>query len=206
VEWDGSSGGLAAGKCKVEWTVVCAPKLRGGQGFPNLEFTGFALRLRWEWLKRTRPDAVWSMLPSIQEKPVVAMFEASTTVVLGDGHSTRFWTDCWLSEGAISTFVRQGRRWVCDISGALSAAVLCDYVLLWERLEQVALHSPRQPTSSSGVGPTTVYTPRRLPIGPSLKARRSCLGQRKYGAHRHHQRLSFLLACPPWTLMDSGET
>jgi len=71
------------------------------------------------------------------------MFAASVSVTLGDGASARFWTDCWLPEGAISVIApdlfgavaRRARtrsvrnalhqsRWVLDITGALTAAVL----------------------------------------------------------------------------------
>jgi hypothetical protein len=125
-----------------------------------------------------------------------------------------FWTACWLPEGAISSFApslatRARGRSVHEAlqgdNGYVTSQELsqlrCSVIMSFfgKRLEQVALHSPRQPTSSSGVGPTRVYTPRRLPIGPSLKARRSCLGQRNYGAHRLHQRLSFLLAREVWS-------
>jgi hypothetical protein len=72
-----------------------------------------------------------------------------------------FWTDSWLPEGPIALLapslfqaIRRSRRnrsvkdaltdrsWVHDISGAPTASVLCDYVLVWERTEHVVL----QPT------------------------------------------------------------
>lgn len=75
----------------------------------------------------------------------------------------RRWTDSWLPDGPNKSFasvlfqaiprrrrqrsVLEGltnRSWVLDISGAPTAAVLCDYVLLWEKLENVQLQ-PNEP-------------------------------------------------------------
>lgn len=118
----------------------------------------FALRLRWEWLRRSNPNAAWTSLPSKTERSVAAMFQASVSVRLGDGASALFWMDSWFHQGPIKSFVlhlyqainrnRHGTtvkeallncRWVRDITGAHSALVLCEYVLLWEILEDVQL-------------------------------------------------------------------
>jgi hypothetical protein len=40
---------------------------------------GFAIRLRWEWLRRTQPDSTWAALPQRTEKTVASMFKASVT-------------------------------------------------------------------------------------------------------------------------------
>jgi hypothetical protein len=79
-------------------------------------------------------------------------------VVVGDGASTKFWTDRWLPAGAIPSFTpnlfravgrrRLGRsvrdaladrRWVRDITGARTVPVLCEYVRLWMMLRDVQL-------------------------------------------------------------------
>jgi hypothetical protein len=155
--WAGAES-VAAGKCKVAWTSVCSPRAFGGLGIPNLRTLGFALRLRWEWQRR-QPDApAWARLPSKESKVVLAMFDASVSVVLGDGTSAKFWTDRWLPEGRVQSFapnlfraigrrflsvsVREAlaaRTWVRHITGAPTVHVLVEYVLLWERLESVAL-------------------------------------------------------------------
>jgi hypothetical protein len=91
------------------------------------------------------------------------MFSSSIYVVLGDGASAKFWTDAWLPDGAISAFApnlfkavgkrRRGktvrdalnnRRWVQDITGARTAAVILEYVQLCETLENVQLR-PLEP-------------------------------------------------------------
>jgi hypothetical protein len=62
----------------------------GGLGILDLRFFGFALRLRWEWLRRTDAGRGWERLPSTTERCVQAMFDASFSVLVGDGRSARF--------------------------------------------------------------------------------------------------------------------
>jgi len=51
--WAGSESVLG-GKCRVAWPTVCRPTGLGGLGVLDLCFFGYALRLRWEWLRRVR--------------------------------------------------------------------------------------------------------------------------------------------------------
>lgn len=130
----------------------------GGLGIPDLRILGFALRLHWEWLRRTDPNSTWAALPYKEERMITSMFRASVIVRLGDGASAMFWTDSWLPPGPLSEqaphlyqaickpgrkwTVREAllqRRWVRDISGAPTMAVLYEYATLWERLEDVVL-------------------------------------------------------------------
>jgi hypothetical protein len=86
------------------------------------------------------------------------MFAASVTIEIGDGASTRFWTDNWLPAGTIhfifpNLYKAVGRRrlghlvrtamtdyqWVRDITGARTAPVLIEYVQLWMMLRDVQL-------------------------------------------------------------------
>lgn len=124
-----------------------------------MRIMGFALRLRWEWLRGMNADASWASLPSRIEHPVATMFRASVSVWLEDGASALFWMNSWLPQGPIKSFAphlyravnwqRRGtivkeallnRRWVRDITGAHTIPVLCDYVQLWEILEMVQLN------------------------------------------------------------------
>lgn len=142
----------------MAWPIVCAPRDVGGLGLPGLSILRFALRLRWEWLRRTRPDSPWALMPPLKEHVVASMFRASVTVELGDGTSATFWTDAWLSTGEIKSFAPNlfkavGRRnlqrtvrdalsqprWVRDITGARMAPVLLEYVRLWTMVRDVQL-------------------------------------------------------------------
>lgn len=70
----------------------------------NLRILGFTLRLQWEWLRRTQPEAVWASLPQRHERISDSMFCSSVTITLGDKAAVRFWIDHWLPEGPICTF------------------------------------------------------------------------------------------------------
>lgn len=98
--WAGTKS-VTGGKCKIASPIVCSPREYGGLGLPDLRILGFALRLCWEWLRRSKLDAVWSGLPSSPERVVQQMFQASVTVLIGDGASALFWIDSWLPNGPI---------------------------------------------------------------------------------------------------------
>lgn len=155
--WSGTST-VVGGKCRVSWPLACSPRNLGGLGLPDLRLMGYALRLRWEWLRRTDGDAFWASLPCKTEKTVAAMFDASVTVQVGDGATARFWYDSWLPEGPLyisapnlfqAVGVRRrrrtvrealcGRQWVKDITGAPTAAVLLEYFAVWDTVEAVHL-------------------------------------------------------------------
>lgn len=140
--WAGTDT-VSGGRCRVAWTVACSPRDLGGLGLPDLRTLGFALRLRWEWQRRSDVDAPWALLPSRAEKAVAAMFSASVSVQVGDGTRTLFWTDSWLPDGPIersapTLFARVGHRrrrrtvkdaltahrWVRDIAGARTQPVM----------------------------------------------------------------------------------
>lgn len=53
--WKGRKD-VKGGHCVVSWTRVCRPLCLGGLGIHNLEILGWALSLRWLWLKKTQPD------------------------------------------------------------------------------------------------------------------------------------------------------
>jgi hypothetical protein len=43
---------IKGGHCVVGWTRVCRPLSVGGLGIHNLEILGWALNMRWLWLKK----------------------------------------------------------------------------------------------------------------------------------------------------------
>jgi hypothetical protein len=135
---------------------VARPVELSGLGVLDLTTFGYALRMRWEWLARTKPDRMWTSIPNKSERIVRAMFDVSTTVAVGNGSKTLFWevslagrvVDCLLIQ-AVNKRVRKtrfvyeamaGERWIGDISGSLSILALRQYVNLWVRLRLVELN------------------------------------------------------------------
>jgi hypothetical protein len=51
----------------------------------DLATLGYALWLRWKWLARTDLERLWVALPHKNDPIVHAMFEASTSVQVGNG-------------------------------------------------------------------------------------------------------------------------
>lgn len=119
---------------------------------------GYALRLRWEWLRRSTPGAVWASLASRPERIVVSMFQSSVTVTVGDGASAYFWLDSWLPAGPLCRtapnlfaavaprrrrrtvrHALEEQRWTRDITGAPTAPVLLEYFEVWDTMETVQL-------------------------------------------------------------------
>jgi hypothetical protein len=70
---------------------VTLPVDLGGLGVLDLTTLGYALRLRWEWQAKTLPDKPWVSLSSKLERDVQAMFQASTSVQIGNGRRALFW-------------------------------------------------------------------------------------------------------------------
>jgi hypothetical protein len=131
----------------------------GGLGIHNLEILGWALNLRWLWLKKTQPDRPWAEFDVQVHPNVTAMFSASVCSIVGDGVGTLFWTDRWLHGQCISEIapsllnrvpirvrkrktVQQALRdnsWVGDISGSLPAEVIVDFLIIWDLTQDIHL-------------------------------------------------------------------
>jgi hypothetical protein len=56
----------------------CCETCQTGQS--DLAMMGYALRLQWEWLRRTEPDHIWTALPSDQDRILQAMFKAARQI------------------------------------------------------------------------------------------------------------------------------
>jgi hypothetical protein len=74
----------------------------GGLGIHNLEVLGWALNLRWLWLKKTQPERPWADFLFKVHSNVEALFSASVHTTVGDGSRTLFWTDRWIHGQSIS--------------------------------------------------------------------------------------------------------
>lgn len=152
--WAGSES-VAAGRCRVAWTIVCSPRDLGGLGVLDLRRAGLAFRVRWLWQHRAVNA---SLSPIRAERAVRDLFTASTHVELGDGRSILFWDDVWLSGGSLRSRAphlfqatsRSARRfsvqralenraWARHIVGGLTMQVISEYLLVWELTADIQL-------------------------------------------------------------------
>ena len=92
---------ISGGKCKVSWPVVCTPIDNGGLGISNLHRFSRALRLRWLWFSWITPNRPWVGMQLPCDQGDKDLFNASTTVTLGDGKTASFWDSSWTGAGAL---------------------------------------------------------------------------------------------------------
>jgi hypothetical protein len=59
--WKGRKD-IKGGHCLVGWQWVCRPHKLGGLGIHDMEVMGWALNMRWLWLKKTQPTRPWAGL------------------------------------------------------------------------------------------------------------------------------------------------
>jgi hypothetical protein len=150
---------------------VCRPRKLGGLGIHDMEVMGWALSMRWLWLKKTQPTRPWAALEVQVHPKAVAMFDISVQAVVGDGATILFWTDKWIQGKSIADLVPElvaevPRRflkqhtvqealssgvWVNDIKRDLSdhAVFLC--LCIWVLVQQVQL--------APGVPDQHIWTP-----------------------------------------------
>jgi hypothetical protein len=84
------------GCCIVAWDKVQWPIDLGDLGIHNLETMGWALQMRWQWLKKTQADRPWVDLELPCHANTMALFAIATTTQVGNGMNTLFWSDPWL--------------------------------------------------------------------------------------------------------------
>lgn len=156
--WKGQEN-ANGGSCLVSWDCVQRPLQFGGLGILNLELFGWALRIRWLWLQKTDASRPWAGLPLEVPPLAQALFDVAVVTVVGNGESTKFWTDRWLQGKSVSYWAPslfqlipnrakrhrtmaqglQNHSWISDISGALSVQVLVEYLQLWNLFDNLAL-------------------------------------------------------------------
>jgi hypothetical protein len=95
--WAGRKDANGA-SCHVNWNRVCRPIEHGCLGVQNMEKAGLALRLRWLWFSQTDASKAWQGLDLQFYSDECALFFASTTMALEDGHKSSFWEDHWLMD------------------------------------------------------------------------------------------------------------
>lgn len=84
------------GQCLVAWDSIRRPKIFGGLGIKNLKWQAIALRVRWEWLKRTDPHRPWQGLPMMENTKAREVFDALINIKVGSGGKVLFWRDKWI--------------------------------------------------------------------------------------------------------------
>ena len=62
----------------------------------NLRTQGLAMRVRWEWLRRTDPSRPWQGLHLMVDKEAKAVFDSLVHIEVGEGSKIFFWTDRWM--------------------------------------------------------------------------------------------------------------
>jgi hypothetical protein len=133
------------------------PKNKGGLGILDLERFTRALRLRWLWYKWKQPERAWSNLEVPCDKADRDLFNASTTVTIGNGKKALFWTSSWIHGQMAKTIaphlygktrrkkitVKQGmtnRKWIDHIFPPTTPEEVREFVKLWEAASAVQLN------------------------------------------------------------------
>ncbi|GJN27992.1 hypothetical protein PR202_gb16068 [Eleusine coracana subsp. coracana] len=84
------------GSCSVPWEKVQRPLDLGSLGILNLEHMSWALQIRWLWLREMDIERPWRGLDIRVHQTAAALFDISLLTNIGQGTTTRFWTDKWL--------------------------------------------------------------------------------------------------------------
>jgi len=115
---------------------------------------GWALRMRWLWLKKTEPDRPWSSFLVQVHSCVSYFFSMAVCTVVGNGSRTLFWMDRWIHGQKIEDLAPQlfalvpkrrankhivlevltDNTWIGDLQGAFSVGVLAEFLKLWSWL------------------------------------------------------------------------
>ena len=148
------------GHCLLAWPKVCRSRELGGLGISDLKSLGFALRVRWPWLKKSEPNKPWASLPLQISKEMECFLSMAVITEVGDGANTLFWKDKWLAGKNIQdiaphvyalvsrrTTARRSvlealinEKWIEDIQGSISPEALMEYLVLWDVISEVDLH------------------------------------------------------------------
>ena len=138
---------ISGAKGTVGWKTVATPEQQGGLGIHDLSRLARALRLRWLWLAWQQPHRPWVGTDTPCDSGDVALFAACTSVSIGNGTSSSFWSSSWLGGRQLcSAFpalyaasIRknrsvhedlQGDRWVLDLRHANSSDIVRQVIQL----------------------------------------------------------------------------
>jgi hypothetical protein len=145
------------GQCLVAWNQIAKPQEFGGLGVKNLRLHGLALRVRWEWLRRTDQNRPWQSIQLALDSEAREVFDSLVRISVGNGRNTLFWRDRWIQGRKAADFapgltqtvskrarnsrtVQQGlvdNRWILDFSGNMAAQGVRECIALWLAIQSV---------------------------------------------------------------------
>jgi hypothetical protein len=82
---------ISGGKRKVAWSFMAKPVHFDGLGILELERFSRALRLRWLWSAWSNPDRTWIGWKLPVDSVDLALFSATTKVIVRNGKKASFW-------------------------------------------------------------------------------------------------------------------
>jgi hypothetical protein len=95
--WKGSNPeACTGGHCLINWPTTFLPKSKGGLGILDLDRFARGLRLRWLWLRWKSKDRAWTAMKLPCDKTDEDLFNASTSVTVGNGKIAEFWKSSWI--------------------------------------------------------------------------------------------------------------
>ena len=149
---------ISGGKCKGKWRRCNRPTKLGGMGILDLRKFARALRIRWLWHYWKSDTKPWVGTEIPCDETDRQLFNASTTITIGDGSNAHFCQSAWLEGHAPkdlapnlfacskrkSLSVRaaiQNNSWVRNIRIPMltSQQHFVEFVNLWTRLNFWAL-------------------------------------------------------------------
>jgi hypothetical protein len=90
------------------WSIgqpFACPRTWRRMGVPDLERFGRVLRLRWLWQEWTDDSKLWVGTKVSCKDIDRLLFNASTTIIIGNGHKAQFWHHAWLEGEALRYLV-----------------------------------------------------------------------------------------------------
>jgi len=166
------------GHCLVNWPTVNKPKDLGGLGVLDLDKFGRALRMRWLWQKWHAENKPWAGLEIPCTEMDRLLFNASTTITIGNGKKTRFWHHAWLDGEAprnlaphLFELVQRKHKivaqelannsWISALQNKITNATqLEEFVSLWIRIKRVPLNSEIEDSITWKWTPDGIYSAR----------------------------------------------
>jgi hypothetical protein len=118
--WSGDKSGKASpASCLVAWTTVCKPKDLGGLGLKDIGIQNICLLLKLLHRVHCPQSSAWAIwvrgracLANLKGevhgghwetlRTLLPLYQAITTVQLGDGLSCSFWMDVWFADDALA--------------------------------------------------------------------------------------------------------